>query len=113
MSSPSLPVSAARYSKPTIIPKATVNAGGDLECSTSGGYPRGRIRWFDGDSQEMTENATMEEKQTDEGLFQLSSRLPLQNFSNYTCAVFNANGAREQETTFEFPPKSEGRSEAF
>lgn len=59
----------------------------------------------------MTENTKMEELQTGEGLFQLSSRLNLQkgfNFSNCTCAVFNANGGREQEATFSFPPEPEG-----
>lgn len=59
----------------------------------------------------MTENTKKEELQTGEGLFQLSSRLNLQkgfNFSICTCAVFNANGGREQEATFEFPPETEG-----
>lgn len=50
----------------------------------------------------------MEEKTTGEGLFQLSSRLNLQGgltFSNATCVVFNANGEREQEKTFQFYPE--------
>lgn len=53
----------------------------------------------------------MKQTQTEEGLFQLSSRLMVQersNFSNFSCVVFNASGGRERETTFEFVPEPEG-----
>lgn len=100
----SLRLSAARYNVTTLH----TGDGDDPECFASGGYPKGQIRWFDGDSQEMTENATMEERQTEEGLFLLSSKLNLQKgfvSSSCTCAVYNASGVREQENTFKFYPE--------
>ncbi|KAM3623055.1 uncharacterized protein V6R79_006301 [Siganus canaliculatus] len=97
----------ARYNKPTI---KTSNQPTDqnidriLECTSDGGYPEGQLRWFDVDNKEWTGSAVMEKKQTPDGLFQLSSRLPLLKnsvFSMYKCMVFNATGGKVDEDEFE------------
>ena len=103
-------VPAANYSVPTITPGTSVLPG-QLTCFASGGYPKGHLRWFDGDGQERTESSKTESRQTKEGLFELSSRLTLPkgfNSSSYTCAVFSASGGREHESTHRFHAKAEG-----
>lgn len=98
---------AAKYNVPTIISKPetiTQNTDGTLVCNSDGGYPEGRLRWFDEHNVEYTKDTEMEAKQTESGLFQLSSKLTLLSgsiFSKYTCVVFNASGGKEDEVTFE------------
>uniref|UniRef100_A0A3Q4FYT2 Ig-like domain-containing protein n=1 Tax=Neolamprologus brichardi TaxID=32507 RepID=A0A3Q4FYT2_NEOBR len=97
----------AKYSISTVysIPKKIVpNTDSTLVCESHGGYPQGTIRWFDEENHEWTKSSEMEAKQSDDGLFQLTSRLPLlraSTFQKYICAVFNASGGREDEKTFE------------
>ncbi|XP_042246256.1 uncharacterized protein zgc:174863 [Thunnus maccoyii] len=99
----------AKYNKPTIrsIP---VNITGredvTLICSSVGGYPKGRLRWFDEHNKEWTASSEMEAEQTNDGLFKLSSKLSLLKnsiFSKYTCVVFNSSGGKEDEVTLEIP----------
>lgn len=97
----------AKYSTPTInkIDAVTDNTEAILKCDTFGGYPEGRLRWFDVDRQEWTNSATMVSKKTESGLFHLSSTLPLMRkstFSKYTCGVFNASEGKEDEATIDF-----------
>lgn len=105
---------AAKYSVPTIHPTPetiTQNTGGSLMCRSSGGYPKGQLRWFDEHNMEWTKSAKMEVKQAEDGLFNLSSELSLlqgSTFSKYTCKVFNASGGKEDEATFEITEKPEG-----
>ncbi|TNN48504.1 CD276 antigen [Liparis tanakae] len=105
----------AKYSNPTIVssPKAFApKTDGTLTCESNGGYPKGQLRWFDEDNKELTSDAPTEAKQTDGGLFQLSSRLVVgkeSSVSKYICGVFNASGGREEETPFhvQYAPKTE------
>lgn len=105
----------AKYSNPTIVssPKAiTPKTDGTLTCESNGGYPKGQLRWFDEDNEEVTSDAPTEAKQTDGGLFQLSSRLVVgkeSSVSKYICGVLNASGGREEETPFlvKYAPKTE------
>ncbi|XP_040002734.1 butyrophilin subfamily 1 member A1 isoform X2 [Xiphias gladius] len=107
----------AKYSVPVIrsIPeKITQKAGADLMCQSDGGYPEGQIHWFEDGKTERIKSSKMEVKQTQSGLFNLSSKLTLvqgSNFSKYTCVVFNASGGKETETTFEVEnaPEAGGR----
>lgn len=104
----------AKYSISTVhsIPEKIVpNTDSTLVCKSHGGYPQGTIRWFDEEKHEWTKSAKMEAKQSDDGLFQLTSKLSLSRgstFSKYICAVFNASGGKEDEKTFEtnIPPSS-------
>ncbi|CAI5679951.1 unnamed protein product [Oreochromis niloticus] len=100
----------ARYSVPTVhsIPEKIVpNTDSTLICESRGGYPKGTIRWFDEENHEWTRSSEMEVTQSDDGLFQLTSRLSLlrgSTFLKYTCVVYNASGGKEDEFTFEMPP---------
>uniref|UniRef100_A0A3B4GF94 Ig-like domain-containing protein n=1 Tax=Pundamilia nyererei TaxID=303518 RepID=A0A3B4GF94_9CICH len=104
----------AKYSISTVysIPEKIVpNTDSTLVCESRGGYPQGTIRWFDEEKHDWTKSAKMEAKQSDDGLFQLTSRLSLSRgstFSKYICAVFNASGGKEDEKTFDtnIPPPS-------
>lgn len=97
----------AKYSISTVysIPEKIVpNTESTLVCESRGGYPQGTIRWFDEEKHEWTKSSEMEAKQSDDGLFQLTSKLSLSRgstFSKYTCAVFNASRGKEDEKTFE------------
>lgn len=109
---PTLCVSAAKYSKPTIARVDSVDTLTSLSCEAHGGYPKGELRWFDEHDVPVLTTST-EEKLLSDGVFQLSSELVLPHMSNsskYTCAVFTGNGSREDEATFGIPvvPKPEG-----
>lgn len=97
----------ARYSVPTVhsIPEKIVpNKDSTLICESHGGYPKGTLHWFDEENHDWTKSSVMEVTQSDDGLFQLTSRLSLlekSTFPKYTCAVFNASGGKEDEITFE------------
>lgn len=88
---------------------------GTLLCKSGGGYPEGRLRWFDVHNKEWMSSAKMEARKMKDGLFELSSRLTLLSgsvFSKYTCAVFNDTDGKENEFTFELPTdpqKDEGK----
>uniref|UniRef100_A0A3Q3KRJ5 Ig-like domain-containing protein n=1 Tax=Monopterus albus TaxID=43700 RepID=A0A3Q3KRJ5_MONAL len=98
----------AKYSVPTISfsrDKNTENIAGTLTCKSDGGYPKGQLRWFSTPDTEWTQSSTMEARQTDGGLFQLSSELTLlhgSSFDQYACVVFNASGGRVNEATYDF-----------
>ncbi|XP_063331423.1 uncharacterized protein zgc:174863 isoform X2 [Pelmatolapia mariae] len=104
----------AKYSISTVysIPEKIVpNKGSTLVCESHGGYPKGTLRWFDEENHDWTKSSEMEATQSDDGLFQLTSRLSLlggSTFPKYTCAVFNASGGKVDEKTFEtnIPPSS-------
>lgn len=104
----------AKYNVPTILSsseKIVPNSFGTLTCESVGGYPEGKLRWFDKDNFNWTGSAEMEVKRTDGGLVQLISRLPLFKGSTspkYTCIVFNATGVKEGESTFEIPDSLSG-----
>lgn len=101
-------LSAAKYRPPTITStpkKIALNSDGILECRASGGYPEGRIRWFDEKGKEKMEDAQMPATPMDGGLFQLTSRLKLQKrsiSSKYNCTVFSASGGLDGEVTCDF-----------
>ncbi|KAM6941655.1 butyrophilin subfamily 1 member A1 [Lycodopsis pacificus] len=90
----------AKYSKPTI--RSNPETSGTLMCESVHGYPEGKLRWFN-ELRELTDHSQMEAKATKSGLFQLSSKLVLEqgaDVSEYTCGVFNASRGKEQEATF-------------
>uniref|UniRef100_A0A3P9DD37 Ig-like domain-containing protein n=1 Tax=Maylandia zebra TaxID=106582 RepID=A0A3P9DD37_9CICH len=97
----------ARYSILTVysIPEKIVpNSESTLICESRGGYPKGTIRWFDEEKHDWTGSSEMEVTQSDDGLFQLTGRLPLfrgSTFQRYTCVVLNASGVKEDEIIFE------------
>lgn len=95
---------SAKFSTPEIKfkpVKYSKNVEGVLECNSTG-YPKGRLGWFDMDNKEWTDSATMDSKTMEDGLIQVSSRLPLRRGSlfSFTCAVFSATGHRQNESTF-------------
>lgn len=96
----------ARYSVPTVhsTPKKIVpNSESTLICESHGGYPKGTLRWFVEDNTDWTKSSEMEVTQSDDGSFQLTSRLPLfqgSPFQKYTCVVFNTSGGKEDNITF-------------
>ncbi|XP_044201684.1 uncharacterized protein zgc:174863 [Thunnus albacares] len=99
----------AKYNKPTIS-SIPVNITGRedviLICSSVGGYPEGKLRWFDEHNTEWPASSKMEAELTNDGLFKLSSKLSLLKnsiFSKYTCVVFNSSGGKEGEVTLEIP----------
>lgn len=97
-------VSSAKYNKPTIkfVPtNDTPNGDVTVFCSSDGGYPTGQLRWFDEDNKEIR-SSKMDVKQSEDGLFNLSSELS-GNSSRYTCVVFNASGGKDDEATFVVP----------
>ncbi|CAN9510525.1 unnamed protein product [Ophioblennius macclurei] len=99
-----------KYSQPTVrsIPKKIdENEDSALICEAYGGYPQGEIRWFDVHKKDWTASSKTESKPTENGLFQLSSKLSLlqgSTFSEYTCAVYDASGSQEAEVTFHREP---------
>ncbi|XP_043971274.1 CD276 antigen isoform X2 [Gambusia affinis] len=108
----------AKYHPPTANSsdeKEIPNAHKTLTCKATGGYPKGELRWFDENKTEWTKSATPEENQMEDGLFELSSKLPLMRgstFSEYKCVVYNASGDRvdsvavSSQLTEPEPPKS-------
>ncbi|XP_030582088.1 uncharacterized protein LOC115778170 [Archocentrus centrarchus] len=96
----------AKYSAPTVrsAPEKIVpNIDSALICESDGGYPKGKLRWFDGQNYEWTESSELEVKQTPSGLFQLSSTLYLFGGSTalkYKCAVYNAHNIWAPKTEF-------------
>lgn len=100
-------ISAVHSTPEKIVP----NKDSTLICESHGGYPKGTLRWFDEENHEWTKSSEMEATKSDDGLFQLTSRLSLlggSTFPKYICAVFNASGSKEDEKTFEtnIPPSS-------
>lgn len=106
---------AAKYNEPMIhsIPeKITRDEDVTLICTSEGGYPKGRLRWFDEHGIEWPESSPLQVEKATNGLFKLTSRLSLLKntiFSKYTCKVFNASGAKEGETALEIPGKVAGK----
>ncbi|XP_037621343.1 cell surface glycoprotein CD200 receptor 1 isoform X1 [Sebastes umbrosus] len=102
----------AKYNKPTLRSnpeKITPNADVTLTCESKGGYPKGELRWFD--EHNKTKNSQTEAKQTENGLFNLSSNLTLEHGSmgsKYTCRVFNASGGKEDEEVVVLPSLQRG-----
>lgn len=97
----------AKYNEPK-IDYDSGTPGGTLMCESDGGFPQGHIRWLSELKDDWTSSSQMEAKNTESGLFHLSSKLPLQpgsRFSNYTCVVFNATGGKEGEKTFVLPER--------
>ncbi|XP_028313947.1 LOW QUALITY PROTEIN: butyrophilin subfamily 1 member A1 [Gouania willdenowi] len=97
----------AKYNQPTIELSDEKNDPNDeksLICRTDGGYPRGELRWFSGND-EWTKSSKMEANKMKNGLFSITSRLPLLPGSTfppqYTCVVYNASGSIEDAATFE------------
>ncbi|XP_008412954.1 CD276 antigen isoform X2 [Poecilia reticulata] len=91
----------ARYNAPivdSIDEEIVRNAYKSLICKATGGYPKGKLRWFDEHKMEWTASAELTVNKTEDGLFELFSKLPLMKgstFSQYTCVVYNASGNKE------------------
>uniref|UniRef100_A0A3Q4I3B3 Ig-like domain-containing protein n=1 Tax=Neolamprologus brichardi TaxID=32507 RepID=A0A3Q4I3B3_NEOBR len=99
----------ARYSNLTVYSiheKIVPNTNITLICESRGGYQKGTLQWFDEEGNDWTKSSEMEVTQSDDGLFQLTSRLHLfrrVTFQRYTCVVLNASGGKEDEFIFEVP----------
>ncbi|MEQ2169578.1 hypothetical protein GOODEAATRI_026560 [Goodea atripinnis] len=95
----------AKYNTPTVRSidrKDTPNVHKTLICEASGGYPKGQLRWFDENKTEWTKSAKLTENKRNDGLFELSSELPLltgSTFSEYTCVVYNASYGKEDSAS--------------
>ncbi|RVE76335.1 hypothetical protein OJAV_G00008480 [Oryzias javanicus] len=102
----------AKYSQPTI--KETeetqvLNAERTLICESFGGYPEGKLRWFDVDDKDWTKSSNTTITKMDSGLFKISSRLPLLSGSaleKCSCKVYDSNGAEENEVSYEISKSS-------
>ncbi|KAK0132741.1 CD276 antigen [Merluccius polli] len=78
-----------------------------LTCKASGGFPEGRIHWFDEHKSNWTRSAKQDAIKTEDGRFNLTSRMELlagSLMSKYTCAVYNSSGGREGEDHYELLP---------
>ncbi|CAL8328775.1 unnamed protein product [Lota lota] len=74
-----------------------------LSCNAGGGYPEGRILWFDEHGTNWTPSSKQNAIKTEDGRFNLNSRLDLlqsSTFFNYICAVYNIRKDREGETQY-------------
>ncbi|XP_027872569.1 uncharacterized protein LOC114144213 isoform X2 [Xiphophorus couchianus] len=87
----------AKYHPPTANISDEKGIPKSLFCKATGGYPPGKLRWFDENQTEWTNSADPTENKMEDGRSELSSKLPLMpgsTFSEYTCAVYNASGNR-------------------
>ncbi|KAM4594314.1 butyrophilin subfamily 1 member A1 isoform 1-T2 [Fundulus diaphanus] len=95
----------ARYNYPTAdktLEKGKSNVDQTLVCNASGGYPEGQLRWIDNHQTDWTKSAKLTVTKDENGLFMLSSELPLLKgsiFPEYTCVVYNASGGKEGSTS--------------
>ncbi|XP_007569652.1 CD276 antigen homolog isoform X1 [Poecilia formosa] len=96
----------AKYEAPSvdsIDEKVVPNAHKSLICKATGGYPEGKLRWFDEKKTEWTKSAEPTiVNQTEDGLLEISSKLPLMKLSTsdeYTCVVYNASDGKEGSAT--------------
>uniref|UniRef100_A0AAZ3Q5M6 Ig-like domain-containing protein n=1 Tax=Oncorhynchus tshawytscha TaxID=74940 RepID=A0AAZ3Q5M6_ONCTS len=85
----------------------TTDRGDDTattSLSVTGGQQTGLIWWFDQDGYNWTHRTELVAKETDDGLFSLSSKFTVQkatsSYTNYTCKVLNSNGAEEGVASF-------------
>ncbi|XP_014898944.1 T-lymphocyte activation antigen CD80 isoform X2 [Poecilia latipinna] len=96
----------AKYEAPSVYSideQVVPNAHKSLICKATGGYPEGKLRWFDENKTEWTKSAEPPiVNQTEDGLFEISSKLPLMKLSTsdeYTCVVYNASDGKEGSAT--------------
>ncbi|XP_036796379.1 uncharacterized protein LOC110485816 isoform X1 [Oncorhynchus mykiss] len=98
----------AKYITPTMssIPETNIKENTDVTifCNSTGGQQTGLIWWFDQDGYNWTRRAELVAKETDDGLFSLSSKFIVlkatSSYTNYTCKVLNVNGAVEGKASF-------------
>ncbi|XP_014030681.1 uncharacterized protein isoform X4 [Salmo salar] len=98
----------AMYLTPTMssIPETNIKENTDVTifCNSTGGQQIGLIWWFDQFGSNRTRSAELVAKETDDGLFSLSSRFKVlkatSSSTNYTCKVLNVNGAEEGMASF-------------
>ncbi|XP_021412675.2 peroxidasin-like protein [Oncorhynchus mykiss] len=98
----------AKYITPTLssIPETNIKENTDVTifCNSTGGHQKGLIWWFDQDGYNWTRRAELVAKETDDGLFSLSSKFIVlkatSSYTNYTCKVLNVNGAVEGKASF-------------
>ncbi|XP_071032616.1 CD276 antigen homolog isoform X4 [Oncorhynchus clarkii lewisi] len=105
----------AKYITPTMssIPETNIKENTDVTifCNSTGGQQTGLIWWFDQDGYNWTHRAELVAKETDDGLFSLSSKFIVlkasSSYTNYTCKVLNVNGAVEGMASFviQFAPQ--------
>lgn len=93
--------------------KIIANDGFNLTCETYGGYPKGDLRWVV-DDQPWKVNPKVDVTKGEDGLFDLSSTLPLMKdskYRNFVCEVFNVSGAKVAEEKFDYVPADRVESE--
>ncbi|XP_048869784.1 uncharacterized protein zgc:174863 [Brienomyrus brachyistius] len=101
----------ARYSKAVMssIPEKDIreNLKVEIFCNASGGYPAGVIHWYDQYNTDWTRSAKTDVVQTEDRLFNLTSKLTVLQASSislgYRCVVFNSNGQQEAEAEYSLP----------
>ncbi|KAM9491490.1 uncharacterized protein ACWYII_003678 isoform 3-T3 [Salvelinus alpinus] len=108
----------AKYKTPTMssIPETNIKENTDVTifCNSTGGHQTGLIWWFDQFGSNWTRSAELVAKETDDGLFSLSSKFTVlkatSSYTNYTCKVLNVNGAEEGMASFviQFAPRDLG-----
>lgn len=103
--------SSARYSKPVMssIPKKDIREDMRVEifCNASGGYPAGVIHWYDQYNTNWTRSADTDVVQTEDKLFNLTSKLTVLQASSdslgYRCVVLNSNRQQEEVAEYNLP----------
>nr|XP_046165867.1 uncharacterized protein LOC124002486 isoform X3 [Oncorhynchus gorbuscha] len=98
----------AKYKTPTMscLPETNIKENTDVTifCNSTGGHQTGLIWWFDEFGSNWTRSAELVAKETDDGLFSLSSQFTVlkatSSYTNYTCKVLNVNGAEEGMASF-------------
>uniref|UniRef100_A0A4W5KFX0 Ig-like domain-containing protein n=1 Tax=Hucho hucho TaxID=62062 RepID=A0A4W5KFX0_9TELE len=108
----------AKYKTPTMssIPETNIKENTDVTifCNSTGGHQKGLIWWFDQIGTNWTRSAELLAKETDDGLYSLSSKFTVlkatSSYTNYTCKVLTVNGAEEGMASFviQFAPQDLG-----
>ncbi|XP_017577113.1 uncharacterized protein LOC108441875 isoform X1 [Pygocentrus nattereri] len=109
----------AKYSKPTMSSlQKEVEDGGtaDFYCNSSGGYPAGTIHWFDSTNTNWTMSATLEVREREDQLLEMSSKLTFTSIDSswapFRCVVLNSKFVKEGEETFQPNIKVPGKSDS-
>ncbi|XP_066560420.1 CD276 antigen homolog [Amia ocellicauda] len=111
---------SAPYTNPVMSSMPAKNIRDDMTvtmfCNVSGGYPEGRIQWYDEYNTDWTRSSETQSVQTKDRRYNLTSTFTVTASSTtkqYSCSVFNSDDLKEgeQELNLMFgPDKQEGDS---
>ncbi|XP_061087168.1 CD276 antigen isoform X2 [Conger conger] len=102
----------AKYSKPAMssVPDGEIQDEMTVTmfCNASGGYPAGKIRWYDKHDNDWSRSAETTKEETADKRINLKSSYTFKAYSTnpqYRCEVLNSKGEKEGEAELELPFK--------